>query len=93
MNNSKLDIKIHPKEGLMMTIIFTPWLLFCAGAAILLCAVSAVALAVVPLVEVVIHAMRSNYRKLEISSDMVRFFLVRTVSSDTCDKVVVRCWS
>jgi len=58
VKNSKFDIKIHPKEGLMMTITSTPWLRFCAGAAILMCAASVVALAVVPLVEVVIHTIR-----------------------------------
>lgn len=36
----------------MMTITSTPWLRFCAGAAILLCAVSVVVLAVVPLISV-----------------------------------------
>jgi len=58
MKNSKFDIKIHPKEGMNMSITSTPWLRFCAGVAILLCATSVVVLAVVPLVEVIIHAIR-----------------------------------
>lgn len=53
-NSSKIDLKIHPKEGLKMTITSSPWLRFCAGTAILLCAFSVVALAIVPLISALI---------------------------------------
>ncbi|MCJ3066436.1 hypothetical protein LN032_04115 [Klebsiella pneumoniae] len=52
-DHSNLEIKIHPKEGLIMTISSSPWLKFCAGTAILLCALSIVILAVVPLVQAI----------------------------------------
>lgn len=54
MNNSKLDIKIHPKEDLKMTITSSPWLRLCAGLSMLLCAASVTVLAAVPMVKVVI---------------------------------------
>ncbi|WP_336286553.1 hypothetical protein [Cronobacter dublinensis] len=49
-DHSNLEIKIHPKEGLIMSISSSPWLKFCAGMAILLCAVSVVILAFVPFI-------------------------------------------
>lgn len=52
-DNSNFKIKIPPKEGLIMSISSSPWLKFCAGMAILLCAVSVVVLAVVPLIEAI----------------------------------------
>lgn len=49
-DHSNLEIKIHPKEGLIMSIASSPWLKFCAGMAILISALSIAALAVVPLI-------------------------------------------
>ena len=47
---SKVEIKIHPKEGLMMTINSSPWLRFCAGLAILLVAIGVAALVMTPFI-------------------------------------------
>lgn len=39
MNNlSKIWIKIHPKEGLMLSVNSSPWLKICVGVAIILAA-------------------------------------------------------
>ena len=52
-DSSKLQIKIHPEEGLLMSITSSPWLRFCAGIAIILISLGVAGLVLTPLINAI----------------------------------------